>query len=75
MVKQALSLQCACGQAVTFPEGEIKFYCKCGTAWEIGIEWFWYTNLTIPFTPILTKRKLNHYERYMRWRNGKGKRR
>ncbi len=71
MVKQALSVPCVCGQALTFPEGEIKTVCQCGAIWEIGHEGFWGRVVV----PIVAKKKLNHYERYMAWRNSNPKQR
>jgi len=67
---------CKCGQAISFPKGKTKARCPvqgCGMRWESGPEGYWAIGLfTISFTPIFTeerKQKLNHYERYMRWRN------
>jgi len=68
---------CICGQLMYFPAGETKFRCpKCRARWEQGPEGYWALGVArIAFTPIFTKRKLNHYERYMAWRNGKAGRR
>lgn len=58
MVKQASIQTCICGQAVKFPEGEIKTTCcQCGAIWECGTEGYWYTEIpsTAPFAPILAK--------------------
>ncbi|AFQ46290.1 hypothetical protein [Desulfosporosinus meridiei] len=73
---------CKCGQAMMFPVGKTGARCPidgCGMRWERGPEGYWATGLfTITFTPIITeqpKRKLNHYQKYMRWRdNTKGRR-
>ncbi|HWQ42784.1 MAG TPA: hypothetical protein VN456_12215 [Desulfosporosinus sp.] len=68
VLKQAASMVCFCGQPMVFPEGEIKAKCQtkgCKAHWEIGFEGFWYA-----LAPNVAKRrKLNHYERYMEWRN------
>ena len=74
MVKQALSLPCACGQAITFPEGEIKTKCSCGAVWECGPEGYWYSETPITlFAPILAnlnpKNRPSRYEKYMKRRN------
>ena len=65
MVKQALQT-CLCGRAMDFPEGQIRTACKCGTVWHIDICGCWFIQAT-----FVAKRKPNHYERYMAWRNGK----
>ncbi|WP_407310600.1 hypothetical protein [Desulfosporosinus sp. SB140] len=68
-----LTPTCLCGQPMTFKPGENKTYCKapgCGVVQEKRPEGYWAYGLSrIAFTPILTKQKLNHYQRYMRWRN------
>jgi len=54
MLKQ-VTQTCICGQAMKFPEGEIKAKCSCGAHWELGPEGYWYTqSMTTTFTPILT---------------------
>jgi len=71
LLKQPLSMKCFCGVVMEFPEGEIKARCQskgCSAYWELGLEGFWSATLA----PIIAKpkeRKLNHYERYMKWRN------
>ena len=70
MQKQSLTQTCLCGQAITFPEGEIKFKCKCHAIWEIDSGGFWFTQTV--FAPFVAK--LNHYEKAMR-RRKKEKRR
>ena len=70
MQKQS-SQTCSCGQAVTFPEGEVKTMCQCGVVWEIDNGGFWFSNLIIRFAPIVAKRKdrkPDHYNNYMGWR-------
>jgi len=76
-----LTPTCKCGIAITFPEGKTKAKCPingCGLRWELRPEGYWAIGLfTISFTPIFTaqnKKKLNHYQKYMEWRNRKGKR-
>lgn len=71
-----LSPTCLCGQIMTFKPGETKTFCKtpgCGVVQECGPEGYWaYGRSRLVFTPNLTaevKRKLNHYQKYMRWRN------
>lgn len=68
VLKQESSMKCFCGQPMVFPEGEIKAKCQtrgCLAYWVLGIEGFWSA-----LAPIVAKRqKLNHYERYMAWRN------
>ncbi|HBV87008.1 MAG TPA: hypothetical protein DEF42_10240 [Desulfosporosinus sp.] len=66
---------CKCGQPMVFPEGKTKARCTvngCGMRWELGPEGYWAKGLfTIVFTPIFTERpkpKVNHYQKYMRWR-------
>ena len=63
---------CICGQIMTFPQGVNKSHCKtegCGVPWEREPDGYWAEGLTKRiFTPIL-KRKLNHYQKYMRWRD------
>ena len=75
MQKQSLTQTCLRGQAITFPEGEIKFKCKtkgCGAIWEIDNGGFWFTNLTIKFVPAKVRGK-NHYEKRMKNRRKAGK--
>jgi hypothetical protein len=84
MQKQSLTPRCLCGQVITFPKHKDKSHCKtegCGVRWERGPEGYWAIGLTrIMFTPYLAKvrdsiSKLNHYERYIRWRNKNERRR
>ncbi|SDG48440.1 hypothetical protein [Desulfosporosinus hippei] len=74
VLKQAISVKCVCGSTMEFPEGEIKAKCQtkcCLAQWEIGPEGFWSV-----FVPIIAKpKKLNHYEKYMAWRNKNRKKR
>ncbi len=65
VTKQAQSQTCTCGQALIFPEGEVKLVCKCGAVWEIDNGGFWFTNLTLPFAPVLAKPRKSHYEKCM----------
>lgn len=72
VVKQA-PIRCQCGQAMVFPEAEIKTRCRCGTVWEVGLDGCWKIR-KVPFVSFLItsrKRDLNQYERYMRWRSRK----
>lgn len=74
MLKQSSSVKCICGQAITFPEGEIRTKCFCGAIWECGPEGYWYTEKPItPFTPIFTeprpKARQSRYEKYMERRS------
>ena len=74
MRKKVLTPTCLCGQAMVFKPGEIKTFCKtpgCGVVQKHGPEGYWAEGGTrLAFTPIFTKPiKLNHYERYMAWRN------
>jgi len=68
VLKQESPMKCSCGQPMVFPEGEIRAKCQtkgCLAYWVIGSEGFWSA-----LVPIVAKhRKLNHYERYMAWRN------
>ena len=75
MVKQALSQTCMCGQAITFPEGEVKTVCQCGAIWEIDNGGFWFSNFIIPFT-IAKPRQRNstNYDSYMKRRVGNKRR-
>ena len=44
MLKQALSQTCVCGEAMHFPEGQIRAKCPtigCRANWELGPEGFW----------------------------------
>ena len=72
VLKQALTKTCRCGALMMFPEGEVKTTCIiCSAVWELGLEGFWGIR-TVVFAPILAKiekRRLNHYERYMAWRD------
>ncbi|MBC2721814.1 hypothetical protein [Desulfosporosinus sp.] len=52
MVKQAIKT-CICGQAVDFPEGEVKYICRCGAVWELGEEGYWFTEMAL--APKATK--------------------
>jgi len=77
-----LQPRCKCGQAIEFAPGQTKSRCPvsgCGMPWECGPEGYWALGLfTISFTPIFaaaTKRRFNHYEKYMRWRNKNKERR
>jgi len=72
MQKQSLTQTCLCGQAITFPEGEIKFKCKCHAIWEIDSGGYWFTNLTIKFIPAKVRGK-NHYDKRMKNRRKAGK--
>ena len=79
---EQLKPRCKCGQAMEFEPGQTKARClnsRCGMRWEVGPEGYWATGLfTLSFTPIFTeavKTKLNHYDKYMNWRNKKRRRR
>jgi len=63
MPKQVLTQACICGQAITFPEGEIKTVCQCGAVWEIDNGGYWFTQTSI--VPFVAKPKSKHYEKYM----------
>jgi hypothetical protein len=74
VVKQASIQTCVCGQAIHFPEGEIRTDCSCGAVWECGEEGYWYAEMpSIPFESITAKSKPkdqpNRYARYMARRN------
>jgi hypothetical protein len=72
VLKQASLMKCFCGQEVTFPEGEVRTKCKtkgCRAVWECGVEGFW--SVLAPVLPT----KLNHYEKYMAWRNKNNRKR
>ena len=57
MVKQML-VKCICGQALDFPEGQIKTKCNCGAAWECGDEGYWYcVKSVVPVVRPRNKRK------------------
>lgn len=80
MIKQSADVTCLCGQAVRFPEGEVKTQCACGAVWECGTEGYWYTELPIaPYVPILAKPKpvsvKTRKERYCNYPKAKGKKR
>jgi len=71
---------CLCGQPITFPEGINKSHCKtdgCGVPWVREPSGCWAEGLTKwIFTPIFVveitdvkKQKLNHYQKYMKWRD------
>lgn len=71
MVVKQPCMKCLCGQALQFPEGQIKTNCRCGAVWELGIEGFWSVS-KVPYVTFLIysrKRDLNRYQRYMRWRS------
>lgn len=77
-MNQTLYPTCICGRAMEFKPGEKKTFCKtpgCGVVLERGPEGYRALGFfTISFTPIFTaevKQKLNHYQRYMTWRNAK----
>lgn len=56
LLKQSLTQTCSCGQAMNFPEGQIRAKCPCGANWECGPEGYWYIKyITAPFVPILAK--------------------
>ena len=56
LLKQSLTQTCSCGQAMLFPEGEIRTNCSCGANWELGPEGYWYIkNISASFVPILAK--------------------
>ena len=71
VVKQAQSQTCTCGQALTFPEGEVKLICKCGSIWEIDNGGFWFTQTVL--APFVAKPKSRHYEKLMKRRKAGGK--
>jgi len=64
---------CLCGRAMQFEPNETKTFCKapgCGVVQKLGPEGYWAEGWwRTAFTPIFTKLKLNHYQKYMRWRN------
>jgi len=68
MQKQSLQT-CLCGQAITFPEGEIRKVCQCGAVWEIDDRGFWFTQTS--FVPFVAKPKSKHYDNYMKRRDQK----
>ena len=71
---------CVCGHIMYFPVGKVESRCpKCRAPWKQGSEGYWAgSGARHMFTPIYTKPvkvKLNHYQKYMQWRNGRaGKR-
>ncbi|WP_206752224.1 hypothetical protein [Desulfosporosinus fructosivorans] len=71
MVVKQEHVICVCGRRVDFPEGQIRTSCQCGSNWEIATEGFW--SVAINLYPIVSKIKLNHYEKYMAWRNANPK--
>lgn len=87
MIKQSAAVTCVCGQAITFPEGEVKTQCACGAVWECGIEGYWYTEIpawhtdkpVTPYAPILAKPKpvsvKTRKERYCNYPKAKRKKR
>lgn len=69
---------CLCGGVIKFPKRKNISRCKtqgCGVRWERSKEGYWAIGLTRSMlTPFLAKvkepkLKLNHYGRYMKWRN------
>ncbi len=75
VVKQAL-VKCVCGQAMQFPDGQIKTRCECGTVWELSLDGLWEI-CKVPFVTFLMisrRSDLNHYHRYMLWRYKGGRR-
>lgn len=66
---------CICGRRMEFKPDETRTFCRapgCGVVQEKRPEGYWALGMSrIVFTP--GKRKMNHYERYMRWRNAQGK--
>jgi len=67
---------CLCGRPMEFKEGETKTFCKapgCGVVLKRGPEGYWAGgSWWIAFTPLYTPelvRRLNHYGKYMDWRN------
>jgi len=41
VVKQELSQRCVCGQAIEFPDAQVKVACQCGAVWILSFESFW----------------------------------
>ncbi|MCO1599864.1 hypothetical protein [Desulfosporosinus nitroreducens] len=75
-----LTPTCLCGYPMMFKPGQTRTFCKnpgCSVVQEKVEGGYWATGWTRSvFTPILAKPpKLNHYQKYMRWRNSNGKRR
>ncbi|WP_040413430.1 hypothetical protein [Desulfosporosinus sp. OT] len=67
VLKQASTAQCVCGQAVEFPEAQVKTMCRCGAIWELGHAGYW--SIT-SFVLFLAKSRLkpDEYKRYPRSR-------
>ncbi|KLU66334.1 hypothetical protein DEAC_c17330 [Desulfosporosinus acididurans] len=73
VVKQEIPVKCLCGQALEFPDGQIKLKCQCGVVWKLSLGGRWEVR-KVPFVTLLIylkKRDLNHYQRFMRWRLGR----
>ncbi|HBV87054.1 MAG TPA: hypothetical protein DEF42_10475 [Desulfosporosinus sp.] len=73
MVKQAIKT-CICGHALSFPEGEVKYICRCGAVWNLGEEGYWLTETT--FAPKSTKpaKILSREKKYSTYPRSKRKR-
>lgn len=70
VLKQKPIQTCVCGQAIEFPQGEIRAKCPCGSVWECGEEGYWYAEIhdSISVNPK-SKPQPNRYARYMARRN------
>lgn len=57
--------KCLCGLSM-----DARSRCPvCGVEWKHDQDGHWAEGFrAVIFTPKFTKRKLNHYQRYMRWR-------
>ena len=75
LLKQAIQT-CVCGQAITFPEGEIRAKCQCGAVWEIDTGGVWFTNSTAPILakPVVCSVR-SRAERYKNYPKSRRKRR
>ncbi|MHB8124679.1 MAG: DUF6906 family protein [Desulfitobacteriaceae bacterium] len=70
-----MQVYCKCGQAIPLSPGKTSGRCKdpgCKAIWWTDMHGVWAgdfrrKHFDLLFTP--KPRKLNHYERYMKWRN------
>ena len=80
VLKQASRMTCICGQAVTFPEGEIRTKCKtkgCKAVWTCGTEGFWSVLAPIlpkPVVPTVVSKVQPRAERYRKYPKSRRKR-
>jgi len=63
MQKQSLILTCACGRSMEFPEGEIRFKCKCHAIWEIDDRGFWFS-LSLKLKASTIRSRAEQYRNY-----------